>query len=419
MRRVIVMLRTCLLAACLAGGASPAAQAQSEYPEWIADRYCKEFANKAACRASLKISELLGETRGEGSNMDADGDGQVDQWASSASAPRLARCVYRHPRRPDWNFDEVCFFTSHTRVSAMLREWRRFGVKNGSGFVLKSVKSQDDTVQYSANEHPARLRTMDGNDCYEVIGTGELFCVLPAGEKALRQADEKAETTDDRSAAESESAGETHGWCLIKKYVGPGAVLVDHGRCHRRLAEHCGVGEASGEYACEQVYDWESNRTTRIAQAETTLFIDEKPVSNRHGGCVSEYETLTTFCFSQTAFNAKEFPTITQKSGEFFTREGHCAWRYPDGNTETGECTLWRECRWSISGCEYEFKWDDGKVTRATTRDFVVGSIDLNSVTHAATSLTVWLGVDPKCATKRENQAEFCFSTESKAAVMP
>lgn len=417
MRQVIVMLNTCLLAACLAGGISGSAQAQSEYPEWIVDRYCKEFANKTACRESLKMSELFGQTRGTPSNMDADNDGEVDQWAKSSSPPQLARCIYRHPQRPDWNFDEECFFTKHTTMNAFgIIEWHRVGVKNGSGFVLESLPKPEGQIRYSANEHPARFRSVDGNDCYEVIATGELFCIVPAGEVALRLAGRVAEATVDARAAHTgqpENARDTYGWCLLKQSSGPGIVLVDHGRCRRTGG--CSVGEVSGEASCEQFYVWKSDRTTRVNRVETMEFIDGKIVSRRHDGCISEDETLSTFCFSETAFDPETHPVIMQKPDKPTTRQGWCAWRYPGGKVEVEDCTLRRECPAGTGGCHFRFEWADGRVTTAYSAEDYTRMIDASGVEGHA----YWTGVDPKCATSKKRKAEFCFSAESKAAVMP
>ncbi|WP_111733757.1 hypothetical protein [Roseovarius amoyensis] len=511
-----------IVTVCMLGLLSaPAAEAQEEYPGWIADRYCKTYANEAACRASLKLSELLGKTSGQASNMDVDGSGQVDQWPASTPAPRLARCIYRHPRRPDWDFDEDCFFTSDLRISAFATISLRVQVKNGNGFILERIEDPGEPMKYNVNEHPATsFHTMQGDECYKVTGTGETFCAIPvdktsdghepkqvaAGQslcrvydvlyggvpklldeeacvRSVRQSREghfiidflwpsgartavesqdesvynafringqnaghpnipaprpaqgesrqhdcamnfatsrffcfasAGDTAGDTEEAVTEPVGDEAGWCLLKQISGPDEALLDHGRCRR--TGKCSVGEASGEETCEHFYVWESNRTTHVTKFETTHFIDGKLVSDTWDGCVFENETLSTFCYSKTAFDPDVHPILLQQPDKPITRQGWCAWRFPSGEVDVAECTLTRGCPPGSGGCEYRFEWRDGRVTTASTGEDIVGMIDASGVEGLA---QWWPGRDPKCATSKKRKAEFCFSAESKAAVMP
>lgn len=267
---------------------------EAGYPEWIAERFCAKQQALENCRGRLRIADLTAENgRIIG---DPDPNGEMEQWGRPETYPRLAQCTYKHPDHPNWNSTDECFYTVTTHVAGNLTTTQRVGVKNGNSFWLEHVQSQEDPDQYSANGHNAFLTTHDGNTCYSVIETSELFCVVPAfdtpGTNSTRN-------TDD-SVSQNNADLKANGMCSV--YTA--RQRVDYEPC--REENHCRVGEASGEASCMTVYHWPSGNTTVLEVSE--VFINsinqhpahnvESPTRQMGESCAKNLTTGNVFCFS-------------------------------------------------------------------------------------------------------------------------
>lgn len=335
---------------------------EAGYPEWIAERYCAENANKAACRASLKLSDLLGQTQGASRRLDQDGDGEIDQWAVSASNPRLARCRYHHPAHPAWDFDEVCFFTEHIHISAFLWTTHRVGVKNSNGFVLESKDEHGQPTEYTVNEYPARQRDWQGGTCLEVISSGEIFCLDPVA------APDAVASAPQEQGRRQGQAGPT----LCRVYdLGPGdgVTLSEDEPCERVLREQ------EKEYRITEFVRLSGARTVvesrnrflysafRIDGAKAMLPGIPASEDRAMGDCTFNTETRRYFCVAEGA-GAEPLAAGEEAGWCLMQNNGGPAPSLLDHGpcVRSGGCAVGEAS--GEESCEYLYRWQNGRETR-------------------------------------------------------
>lgn len=268
---------------------------RSDYPDWIKQSYCGGRDSEAACLADLLPDELFGRSDRLAR------DDIAEQWGAQVSLPRLAYCLYDHPQHPGWGFSDECYFTDHTRVSAVLRNWQRVRIRNGSTFTLEMVQEYDAPDSHTVNDLPARLVRRFGTDCYQVIASQELFCLMPV--------------TD----AGTTTSPDSDGWCMLREYVGPG-VSVTQGRC-AIISDDGGIGELSGEYSGTTTYQWDDGRTTRVDQVEDWRFLDDRStIRGEDEGCIitetPDYPVVE-FCFTDQPLYDPDAPLPQSAAGDF------------------------------------------------------------------------------------------------------
>lgn len=390
-----------LAAIALGSAAAGATEVEPGYPEWIAERYCAQHANKTACRGSLKLSDLLGQTQGASRVMDQDGNGEVDQWVQSASNPRLARCIYHHPAHPVWDFDEECFFTDHARISAFAWSWQRVGVKNGNGFVQESKDEHGKPREYSVNEFPARQRDWQGRTCLEVISSGEIFCLDPVTVTTT------AVTTPALGLAPAAQA--QAGPTLCRFYdlgSGGGVTLSEEEPCERVLRMQ------EKEYRITE-FVWPSGVRTTISSRNEFLYsafridaakamLPNIPASDdlAMGDCTFNTATKRYFCVAEGAGTDSLSLSVGQEAG-------WCLLQNNGGPAPSlldhGRCVRSGGCSvGDVSGeasCEYVYRWLNGRETRT-------GSAETMAFLEDDLARTAGDG----CLDVHEKLIRFCYS---------
>lgn len=219
-----------------------------------------------------------------------------------------ARCEYRHPGHPDWNFLAACSVSETTQGARITTEAR---VDNGSVFTLVA-EGVGDIRSYTVNGQTAAKLDRGGSRCFLTDAAAETICIHPGG--AGLAPPPLSEPTPAPTAAVTGLdgvvlGGGDRGFCLLWVSGAAGDGLIDQGACVRR--ENCAVDAASGALGCLVDFAWDNGRATAMTKVGEETTLDGALAEAGENGCFTDAGAGISFCFSQAKMTPELYPALT------------------------------------------------------------------------------------------------------------
>lgn len=214
-----------------------------------------------------------------------------------------AKCEYRHPGHPSWDFFAACSYDEEVaqgRVTTSVR------VANGSRFTTVAEEVAGGGTRYSVNGLAATRLERGESRCYRTDAEAELICIHPVDTEAPA-APAAPPAAVPAAAAPAGFGGGRSGFCLLSQDGPGGPGLVEYGACVKR--ENCLV-DADGGTSCLTEFDWKSGRVTEMARTDDWHTLDGGEASAQANGCFVDAAVGLQFCYSPKAMTAARYPVL-------------------------------------------------------------------------------------------------------------